>query len=93
MRSLVIRSFHYDEIRFAFVYSGRLYTMMMKWNKKEAHWNLHSYDQELLNSPEKYTFIVQLLLANDRVIDYFKKRNIDIADVKCQKCSKLILDS
>ncbi|WLD91601.1 hypothetical protein [Alkalihalobacillus sp. AL-G] len=93
MRSLIIRSFHNDEIRFAFVHSGRLYTLMMKWYEDQSHWNLHSYDQELLNNPNKYRFVVQVLLADERVIDYLQKRKIDLAAVKCYECNNVILDS
>ncbi len=92
MDSLVIRSFQNDEIRFAFVYEGRLYTMIMKWSVDNHYWNLHTYDQDLLNDPEQYGFIVGRLLSTDRVKEFFKEHRISMDTVYCKDCNNVSVE-
>ncbi|MGP4079561.1 hypothetical protein ACTWQL_06550 [Pseudalkalibacillus sp. R45] len=92
MESLIIRSFHKDEVRFAFVYEGRLFTMIMKWSVDNNHWNLHTYDQELRKNPEQYRFIVERLLSTDRVKEFFKDRNIKMDSVYCKGCNNVSVE-
>ncbi|MCF6137393.1 hypothetical protein [Pseudalkalibacillus berkeleyi] len=92
MESIVIRSFHNDEVRFAFVYNGRLYTMMMNWSLEQNHWNLHTYDQELLKDPDQHGFIVNQLLSNYRVKEFFKEKNISHDQIFCKDCENVTVE-
>lgn len=92
MESIVIRSFQNDEVRFAFVYSGRLYTMIMNWSIEHDRWNLQTYDQELLKDPDRHGFIVNQLLSNERVKDFFKDNDIHVEQIHCQDCRNVAVE-
>ncbi|MGM7701473.1 hypothetical protein ACSVDE_07070 [Pseudalkalibacillus sp. Hm43] len=92
MESIVIRSFQNDEVRFAFVYNGRLYTMIMNWSVEEKRWNLQTYDQELLKDPDRHNFIVTQLLSNERVQEFFKEKNIHMEQIDCKECGNVAVE-
>lgn len=92
MESIVIRSFQNDEVRFAFVYNGRLYTMIMNWSFEEERWNLQTYDQELLKDPDRHSFIVTQLLSNERVQEFFKEKNIHMEQIDCKECGNVAVE-
>ncbi|WP_349407385.1 hypothetical protein [Pseudalkalibacillus sp. SCS-8] len=92
MESIVIRSYQNDEVRFAFVYNGRLYTMLMQWSHEQGRWNLQTYDQELLRDPSRHGFIVSQLLSNDKVKEFFESKNILIENVYCDDCDNVAVE-
>ncbi|WP_408006383.1 hypothetical protein ACJROX_16945 [Pseudalkalibacillus sp. A8] len=78
MENVIIKKFHENEIRFAFVNHGRLYTLLMV---KESYWLLKTFDKDLIENPIHYKNLLNEFFSNWEILNFLAEQDIKISDV------------
>ncbi len=78
MENIIIKKFHKNEIRFAFVTHGRLYTLLMV---KDSNWVLKTFDKDLIENPIHYKNLLNEFFSNWEILKFLTDQNIKISDI------------
>jgi ribosomal protein L20A (L18A) len=80
VNKVLITPFASDDIRFAAVIDGRLYTLILR--KTRGQWYFTSMDPELSSKPEKLQWILDELWKDDGTQSQIRRSGIEVEEIK-----------
>ncbi|WP_221565752.1 hypothetical protein [Alkalihalobacillus sp. TS-13] len=86
MENVIIKRFHKNEIRFAFVNHGRLYTLLMV---KSPKWSLKTFDKDLIDNPIHYKNLLNEFFSSWEILKFLSEQNIKISDIQVENENQL----
>jgi hypothetical protein len=81
MKDIIIKSYSQNDIRFASVWKGRLFTLILQRANDNEKWYFTSFDPELNKNMRKLQVLTKRLLEDEKVVNYMKNQNIDIHNI------------
>ncbi|TLS37022.1 hypothetical protein [Pseudalkalibacillus caeni] len=88
INKLLIKAYSSDEVRFAVVWNGRLYTFHLK--QKEGNWHFISYDKDLLNNKHLMDELFLLLQENDEAQSKLSSYDIPLELIRTEEQEYLL---
>lgn len=82
VNKILITPFAHDDIRFAAVIDGRLYTLMLR--QIHGQWYFTSMDPDLSDKIEKLQWILDELRKHDGTQSKISRFGIEDLDIKCK---------